>query len=163
MAKTEQSLPHQRITRPDPRTVGRLRAEAARLRHEATVTRLCLDVALDVAPLISDVVEHAEERRLVVRDVVDCWLRLPPSVRDAYSSQAAHTGLELFGGDYVEEVDRAWLTNHTDPYQIPTALAEYLPYLGWQHHVARLQERVRHASPPDSAWLERFATPNAHP
>jgi hypothetical protein len=147
------------------RQAAEFRALRRALRAAATTRALLqVEVAIDVVPLISDVVEDHDDRALVVADIVECWLRLPPSARAAYNSWSPFPGLRWFAGDYTEEVDRASVVVADDSYSATSiAQAERLCWEGWRRHVRDLRCRRRAAAPPATSWLQRFATPSPPP
>ncbi|MEV0131166.1 hypothetical protein AB0H83_22205 [Dactylosporangium sp. NPDC050688] len=121
---------------------------------------LQVQVAIEVVPLIADVVEDHEDRVLVVADIVDCWLRLPQSARAAYDSWSPFSGLRWFAGDYADEVDQLSVAASDVSYSPASiANAETLCRKGWRRHVDDLRRRRSSGTPPPVSWLERFATP----
>ena len=89
-----------------------------------------LDVAVDLVPLIDDVVEQHDERAAIVRHVAAQWLALA-------AHQRAATTLSDFVGEYVDRIDRSGYAGH-DPDSLATGVAEQLVYAAWRRHVRNL-------------------------
>lgn len=143
------TAPMQDVTRLGVDTVPTINAlEVAYLRTE---------VALDAVPLIDDVCEERRARGLVVGDIAECWLRMGPAARAAYGSKT-YSGLTAFIGDYVEGVDRSWLPDGTEPFDVDEVVADQLSREGWTRHIARLHRRAATGASTDPWWLNRFPT-----
>jgi hypothetical protein len=127
---------------------------------ELELARLRLDVALDVVSLLDRVVEEHEGRSVVVNDIVECWLRLDPAVREQYNGLGVVSGLAAFGGEYVDVVDRSWSEFiGVDPYTLHDSVTERLGYFRWQTHIAQVRRRVAAGLPPERDWLAGFPMP----
>jgi hypothetical protein len=127
----------------------------------AEVAKLLLEAAVAVAPLIYDTVEDHDDMCTVVADVVDCWLRLPETVREQYASWPHCWAFLRFADTYVEEVDRAWLAdNPVGPFTLHDSITDGLCRDGWRAHVDQLQRRREADEPPNAEWLQRFASPD---
>jgi len=121
---------------------------------ELCIADLRTRVAVDLAPLISTVVEDADSRLVIVADVVDCWLRLPADVRALYDTPKTYAGLPRFVGDYVDGIDCAWVRRHDgDPDEVDYADAEQRCYLDWREHEAEVRRRRTAGEPPSEEWL----------
>jgi hypothetical protein len=90
-----------------------------------------LDVAVDLIPLIDDVVEVHKDRVAVVRDATARWLALPTAERGS-------TTLNDFVGDYVDRVDVGAYAGCTDPDAVRGDAADRLVFAAWQQHVRSL-------------------------
>ena len=90
-----------------------------------------LDVAVDLVPLIDDVVEAHKDRVAVVRDATARWLALPATERGS-------TTLNDFVGDYVDRVDVGAYAGCADPDAVRGEAAERLVFVAWQEHVRSL-------------------------
>jgi hypothetical protein len=90
-----------------------------------------LDVAVDLVPLINDVVEVHEDRVAVVRDATARWLALPTTERGS-------TTLAEFVGEYVDRVDIGAYNGCPDPHAVRGEAADRLVFAAWQEHVRSL-------------------------
>jgi len=90
-----------------------------------------LDIAVDLVPLIDDVVEVHDDRVAVVRDVSARWLALPAAERGS-------TTLTEFVGDYVDRIEAGAYDGCPDPEAVRGDAAERLVFAAWQEHVRTL-------------------------
>ena len=126
--------------------------------RELEIATLRTEVAIDLAPLVDDMLENHDGCLLVVHDIVACWLRLPVSVREAYASWPNCRPLSRFVSDYVDEIDRAWLAGcDVEPFSLHDTVTDQRCRDGWIRHEAQVRARAAAGQPPSDAWLERFA------
>lgn len=90
-----------------------------------------LDVAVDLVPLIDDVVEVHEDRAAVVRDVTARWLALPAAERRSMT-------LADFIGNYVDRIDASAYATCTDSDAVRGEAADRLVFAAWREHVRGL-------------------------
>jgi hypothetical protein len=127
---------------------------------ELELVNLRADVALEIRGLIGDMVEDIEARRIVVADIVECWTRLEPSVREAYENVRRPSGIAGLVDDYVEEVDRIWLAAlDAEPFTPHDHVIDELGRLAWCIHIAQVQWRNILRKPPPSDWLAKLSSP----
>jgi hypothetical protein len=125
--------------------------------RELEIATLRTEVAVDLAPLVDDMLEDHDACLLVVHDIVTCWLRLPASVREAYGSWPKHRPLSRFVSDYVDEIDRAWLVGcEVEPFTLHDTVSDQRCRNGWLRHEAEVRARAAADEPPSDAWLGRF-------
>ena len=122
---------------------------------ELTTARLWATVALDVVPLISRTVFLHDDRATIVSDIVACWQRLPPAVRDTYRSCPTGSAPGRFGGDYIETIEHDALAD-VDVESISREQAEDLTLQGWRARLAEIRRRDILGQPPSEAWLGQF-------
>lgn len=138
--------------------IGALQAELER-------TQLAAEVAIDLVPLLDSMVESHDARRLVVDDMVECWLRLEPAVRKGYSLQVGlaeppdppvHGLLSCFVEHYVDNVEHDIFAA---PSWSPTFLGKRADQFcrdGWMDFEDALRARLAAGEPPPDEWLVRF-------
>jgi hypothetical protein len=131
---------------------------------ELELANLRTQVAVDIGGILGDMVEDVTARCIIVADIVECWARLEPSVRDAYDNRRGHAGIAGFGGDYADEVDRVWRAAvDAEPFTLHDHVIGELSRLAWCIHIAQIQWRNVLGQPPPTEWLTRFSSPFSRP
>jgi hypothetical protein len=140
----------------------RLRLDVDRLTAELEAANLRTAVALEVVPLIDNLVEDLTGRSIVVADIVDCWLRLEPTVHKQYgdTSNVAASAVGNFAADYANEATDAWQSHETlKRAEMFHPEAEQMGRLQWNIHIAQVQQRTILGESPSQEWLKRFPLP----
>jgi len=141
--------------------------EVTELRRQLEQARLRADVAVDLIPLIDEMVDDHDVRMVVVNDVTACWLLLPATVRAGYakprydvkprrSDGPDRLPVSWFVHDYVNEVDRAWKAASPPASTLTNTEREEWHLTGWYDFVAGICERTAAGEPPPAQWLARF-------
>jgi hypothetical protein len=130
--------------------------------EEYGIVQRYVDVATTVAPLIGDLVDSLEDRRLVVQDIVDGWFALPEETQQHYIAKefAARPALPLFAQDYVERVDQEAGASNSVYGELPDYLVEKVCLLHWRKHIKGIANRLAAGDPPSAEWLEGFPIPD---
>jgi hypothetical protein len=147
---------------------------ATRLRDQVRQARLQTEVAIDVVPLIADVVEDHDARRLVVQDIVVCWMLLPSAVQAAYAEPRFTIGplatdepkcpaISRFIDDYVDEVDRIWTAKTPPEGCLSRAELRTRCREGRYDFVESICERATAEQSPPAEWLARFPVVDSEP
>jgi hypothetical protein len=121
------------------------------------VANLRVEIAVHIVALIDDMVEDADERHLVIADMVDCWLHLDPTVQTGYEDDQHESGPAAFAADYAAAVDRIWLDQVTEePFTMHDTVTDDLCRAGWRKHIQLIRSRMDRAAPPDLTWLRHI-------
>ena len=126
------------------------------LTAELETIRLQVVVALDVTPLIYRTVYEHGDQIAVVADIVACWQRLAPAVRDTYRDCPTGSAPGRFGGEYVELVERGAFADLDEAVLLSNEQEENLTAQRWQAHLADVRRRTILRQPPPEDWLAQF-------
>src|SRR5262249_12168667 len=114
------------------------------------------------SPLIDDLGGRPHRCSIVVADIVDCWLRLEPTVHKQYedTSNVAASAVGNFAADYANEAPDAWQSHETSKRaEMFHIESEQVGRLQWNIHIAQVQQRTILGEPPSQDWLKRFPLP----